>query len=237
MKLRGGKQPYCDRSMQLLCSLPVMRACRRSASYMSAQSSQCQRFSSLRPSWRSRRDCAVVEKVAQRADLDGEIDVLGNIAGRLDDSQRIELCTNHADNIAAAVMQRSSAIAGLNGCADLQKTRIVMQPRQGADDSGGHSEVGCEKTMQRITDCNHLVTRVTALARMVAMSFSLNFFVPSGAPGRWSRRPNRRAVSRGLTREIALNVADAVGDDVVIGDDMGIFADDKTAAGNLGQSF
>ena len=145
--------------MQLLCSLPVMRACRRSASYMSAQSSQCQRFSSLRPSWRSRRDCAVVEKVAQRVDLDGEIDVLGNIAGRLDDSQRIELCTNHADNIAAAVMQRSSAIAGLNGCADLQKTRIVMQPRQGADDSGGHSEVGCEKTMQRITDCNHLVTR------------------------------------------------------------------------------
>jgi len=52
------------------------------------------------------RDCAVVEKVAQRADLDGEIDVLGNIAGRLDDSQRIELCTNHADNIAAAVMPK-----------------------------------------------------------------------------------------------------------------------------------
>jgi hypothetical protein len=32
-----------------------------------------------------------------------------------------------------------------------------------------------------------------------------------------------------------MNVADAVGDDVIVGDDMRVFADDETAAGNRDQ--
>jgi hypothetical protein len=34
---------------------------------------------------------------------------------------------------------------------------------------------------------------------------------------------------RGLSDEIAMDVADAVGDDVIIGHDMRVFADDETA--------
>ena len=37
-------------------------------------------------------------------------------------------------------------------------------------------------------------------------------------------------LDRSLPGEIAMNVADAIGDNVTVGDDMGVFADDKAPA-------
>ena len=68
---------------------------------------------------------AVVEKIAQRPGLDGKIDILRNIAGRLDDPQRIELGSDHAENIAAIVVQKPAAVARLNG-ALIRKKRVSL---------------------------------------------------------------------------------------------------------------
>jgi hypothetical protein len=56
---------------------------------------------------------------------------LRNVTRRLDDSQGVEFGGDHADNIAAVVMQRSAAITGLNRRADLQKAscRYAAPPR------------------------------------------------------------------------------------------------------------
>src|SRR5262249_14729023 len=48
---------------------------------------------------------------------------------------------------------------------------------------------------------------------------------------------NHAQFYRRLTCEGAVNVVDAVADDVIIGDNVRVFTHDETGAGNLGQSF
>jgi hypothetical protein len=177
------------------------------------------------------RDRAVVEKIAQRSGLDGKIDILRNIARCLDHAQRIELRADHADNIAATVVQRSTAVARLNRRTDLQETRVVMQARQRADDPRRHRQVGGEKTMQGIADRDDLVARIHRAAADRRDILFLEFFCSL---------QERKVVffvggddaqfDWGLPDEIAMDVADAVGDDVIVGDDMRGSADDETAA-------
>src|SRR5262249_32270764 len=135
-------------------------------------------------------------------------------------------------------MQSPAAIAGLNRRADPQEARIVMQARQGADDPGGDRQVGGEKTMQGVTDRDHLIARIHGASANGGDVLLLEFF--------WSLQEGKIVglVSRNhtqfygsLTCEGAVNVVDAVADDVIIGDDMRVFTDDETGAGNLGQSF
>jgi len=45
---------------------------------------------------------AVVEKIPLRAGLDREVDILGDIASRLDELQRVELRCNHACDLAGS---------------------------------------------------------------------------------------------------------------------------------------
>lgn len=62
------------------------------------------------------------------------------------------------------------------------------------------------------------------------MSFSLNFLVPCKSEVVCFVGGNNAQLHRGLAGEIAVNIADAVANDVIVGDDVGIFADDETAA-------
>ena len=84
--------------------------------------------------------------------------------------------------------------------------------------------------MQRITDRNHLVAGIHRAGSdrrdVLFLEFlcplqerKIIFFVGGDDP----------QFDRGLSDEIAMDVADAVGDDVIIGHDMRGFADNETA--------
>src|SRR5262249_27627482 len=92
--------------------------------------------------------------------------------------------------------------------------------------------------MQGVTDRNHLITRSHGAGANGGDVLFLEFF--------WSLQErkivglvsrNHAQFYRRLTCEGAVNVVDAVADDVIIGDNVRVFTNDETSAGNLGQSF
>ena len=86
----------------------------KSALCMSAPRWQCRQSSFRFRDQRSDTGPRCCRENRAAPGLDGEIDVLRNVTRRLDDSQGVEFGGDHADNIAAVVMQRSAAITGLN---------------------------------------------------------------------------------------------------------------------------
>ena len=75
----------------------------------------------------------------------------------LSDERGVKFCSNNSDEVTASVKQRSTAVAGLNGRADLKISRVVTDPCESAHisnrDIGGRGE-GSGKG---ITQCHHHV--------------------------------------------------------------------------------
>ena len=66
---------------------------------------------------------------------DRKVDILWDIAGSKHNFQRVKLCYNHADNMAAAVVKRPTTIALLNGRRNLNIFMIIAWAAQRANDS------------------------------------------------------------------------------------------------------
>ncbi len=85
--------------------------------------------------------------------------------------------------------------------------------------------------MQRVADCNHLIAGVHG-ARADCRDVFLFEFLGALQERKvvcFVGRDNAQ-LHRGLTGEIAVNIADAVANDVIVGDDVRVLADDEAAA-------
>jgi hypothetical protein len=176
------------------------------------------------------RHHAVVEKIPQGARLDRKIDVLGDAACRSDDLQRIQFCGNHADHVTAGRQKRPAAIAGLNGGADLQESRVVEEATERTHDSRRDREIGGEQSMERKADRNDAIAgldrSVLDLGDLLERAWHLKQREVVGLI-----RGDHTQGSGRLTGQIALNIADASIDDMLIGHNMPVCADEETGAG------
>ena len=87
----------------------------------------------------------------KRPQTDRKVDILRNVTGYIESANRIQLSGHDADNVAARIEEWSTAIAWLNGRADLKIARVITNPDKGAHDSGRYICCRCKKTGKRIT--------------------------------------------------------------------------------------
>ena len=64
--------------------------------------------------------------------LEREIHVLRNVAGEPGDECGVKFSGNNSNEVTACIKQRSTAVAGLHGCADLKIARVIAKPRERA---------------------------------------------------------------------------------------------------------
>jgi hypothetical protein len=74
-----------------------------------------------------------VKEAQQAAALHGVVHVLSQRARGGGGGPLAQLRHHHADDVAALVHQRAAGVAGLDGRADLEMSRVILRPGQAGD--------------------------------------------------------------------------------------------------------
>lgn len=81
-----------------------------------------------------------VEKVPRHRAVEGEVDVLGNIAGRTGPPKGVGFRHHHADDVPRQVDEGPAAVARLNGHGDGHELAAGAASHGGADNAGRNAE-------------------------------------------------------------------------------------------------
>jgi len=91
-----------------------------------------------------------IQKGPRHLGLQGKIDILRNVSRERCDQCGVKLRGDDSNQMTARVEQRSAAVSGLDGSADLKITRVVAQTRKRTDVSQGEI-CGCsQQAAQRV---------------------------------------------------------------------------------------
>ena len=118
-------------------------------------------------------DTVDVEEAAHQCALDGEVDVLRDVADQLRGADGVELAHHHVDNVLGAVEQRTAAVVRRHRRGDLEPLRVVAKA---ADVAARHVEL----LRQEAQGYPATVTASPRLARGDSLNVAASL-VPGGA--------------------------------------------------------
>jgi hypothetical protein len=79
---------------------------------------------------RAVRNTFAIQECSRHFGLDGKVHVLRNVPRKTGYAHGVKFRSNNPDEVTACVKQRSAAVTGLHGRADLKIPRIITKPRE-----------------------------------------------------------------------------------------------------------